>query len=125
MNARRYDVQPHSRVFVNPSEAGQNLQQKVDARKAEMGANYLCHKDNVITKDSTPKRPAAWMIPRILSFDGATAVHDVTPEQQKELQGTVVWSLSFLGDAPSVVDRYGKTHKPRALVFEDEQSNTR
>lgn len=113
MSARRYDVQPHSRVFINPSEAGQTLQQKVDARKAEMGANYLCHKDNVITKDTPPKRPAAWMVPRLLIGDTEEA-------------GTVTWDLTFNGNAAySVVDKHGKTHKPRALVFEDEQSNIR
>lgn len=120
---RRYDVQPLDRVFVNPTEAGQTLQQKVDARKAEMGANYLCHKDNVITKHVEPKRPVAWMVPSLVTFAGALAVHGATPEQQKELEGTVQWKLTFLGDASSVVDKFGKTHKPRALVFQDEQLN--
>lgn len=121
MNKQRYAVQPTPRVFIHPSEAGKALQEKVEARKAEMGANYLCHEDNVVRKQPEPKGPVAWMIPSILSFEGALTVHDVTPEQQKELQGTVTWKLSFLGDAHAVVDKYGKTHKPRALVFADEQ----
>lgn len=124
MNRKRYAVEPSPNVFNHPSPAGMSLQQKAEARKAEMGNLHLTHPDNQIRRvtEPTATRPVAWAVPSILSFRGMIST-DAPPEVQKELEGTVTWTLSFLGDAPSVVDKFGKTHHPRALIYQDPALN--
>jgi len=111
--SQRYAVRPMQRVFTDLSDAGKSLMDKFAQRRAEMGDKHLTHPSKAVQRQRPPLGPAAWAVPRLLTGDGEEA-------------GTVVWDLTFNGnEAHSVTDKFGNIHKPRALVYEDEQPKNR
>lgn len=111
--SQRYAVRPMQRVFSGLNDAGQSLMEKFAQRREEMGDKHLTHPSKAVQRQPSPIGPAAWAVPRLLIGDGEDA-------------GTVVWDLTFNGNAAhSVTDKFGNIHKPRALVYEDEQPKNR
>jgi hypothetical protein len=59
-------------------------------------------------------KPAAYLVPYLLSFKGAIST-SCPPPLRSELEGTVMWGASLLGDAHPVIDKLGETHCVKPL----------
>jgi hypothetical protein len=70
--------------------------------------------DKLSAKNTNPVFLAAYLIPQLLTFKNATST-SCPIEYQDMIEGTVGWSPSMIGDAPSVTDKFGITHSPIPL----------
>ncbi len=75
------------------------------------------HGYEVIAAMSNPfpdGKPLAYYTPHLVTFKGVTRTS--CPEHlQPELEGTVAWGPTLLGDGDTVTDKNGVTHKPIPL----------
>lgn len=63
----------------------------------------------------TKKRePTAYLVPRLISFKGIRYT-SCPVDVQPEIEGTVGWEPSLIGDAHPVTDKHGTTHAPVPL----------
>lgn len=63
--------------------------------------------------------PRAWLVPALITFKDAIKTN-VPQHIQEAMEGTVNWTLSFIGDTPSVTDRYGVIYHPKPLYLEQD-----
>lgn len=67
--------------------------------------------------DAAPVEPAAWLVPRLISFKGAKFT-SCPAEHQPSVDGTVAWSAQIFCDSQAipVTDKYGVSHYPKPLI---------
>jgi hypothetical protein len=77
--------------------------------------NKASGSDGTAAAGADGQKPDAWLVPKLLTFEGART--SCPPELVPQLEGTVAWEAALFsdGDIDSVMDKHGVKHSPVPL----------